>query len=89
MRGTTTRAKITMPTTTSAALPIARAMFIAASPGGPAEPSSGTISTIGTTQRSWKISVPTMKRPCGASSSRRSESARSTMAVLESAKAKP
>ena len=47
------------------------------------------ISTIGTTQRSWKMSAPTMKRPCGASSSRRSASARSTMAVLESANTKP
>ncbi len=85
-RGTTTRATISTTTTASAALP----RETASAPAPPPPPRrSGTASTIGTTQRSWKIKTPTMKRPCGASSSPRSPSKRSTMAVLERAKTNP
>ncbi|MDF3066022.1 MAG: hypothetical protein K0R38_1623 [Polyangiaceae bacterium] len=61
--GTTKRASTTVPTTTTAALPSAKPMLTAASPAGPAADSSGTMSTIGTTHRSWKMSVPTMNLP--------------------------
>ena len=88
--GTTPRAITMTATTTPAALARARPTSASASAPPPAAgPSRGTMSTIGTTHRSWKMSVPTMKRPCGASSSCRSASVRSTMAVLESAKTKP
>jgi hypothetical protein len=83
------RASTTVTTTTSAAFPIAIPMPAAALPVPAFWPSMGTMSTIGTTQRSWKIRVPTMKRPWGASSSRRSARARRTIAVLESANTKP
>ena len=46
-------------------------------------------SIIGTTARSWRMRMPTRKRPCGESSSRRSRRSFSTMAVEESATRKP
>ena len=51
--------------------------------------SAGTSSVSGITSRSWKISAPTMKRPCGASNSPRTVSTRSTTTVLDSATTSP
>jgi hypothetical protein len=88
--GTTNRARWRpTDTTTTAAFPSRPDATAARLRRARAAPSSGTTSTIGTTQRSWKMSVPTMNRPWGASSSRRSARARSTIAVLESANTKP
>ena len=82
-RGTTVRAATTTPTTTNAALPNA-----STSPSGPpsALPArNGSTSMIGTTHRSWKISTPVARRPCGASISPLSVSTLRTIAVLDSA----
>jgi hypothetical protein len=88
-RGANSRDTPTSATTTTAAFKSANPTDTSSSGSGASEPNSGTISTIGTTHRSWKISVPTINRPCGAWSSCRSDSVRSTIAVLDSATANP
>src|SRR3970040_495710 len=50
---------------------------------------SGVRSIRGTTQRSWKRRIPTVKRPCGESISPRSIRILSTMAVLDRARRNP
>ena len=70
---------------------LAKAIPIACQVSGLSSPneSKGTMRTMGTMQRSWKIKVPTIKRPWGASNSPRSPRVRRTKAVLDKAKTKP
>ena len=51
--------------------------------------SSGTASVMGTASRSWKMRMPRLTRPWGASISARSWSVVSTMAVLDRAASMP
>ena len=51
--------------------------------------SAGTITSSGTTARSWNSRMPTMRRPCSESSSRRSASSFITIAVELMASAPP
>ncbi len=85
-RGTRTREAKTRAAAVAAVLPSA----IAAGPRPPPWPArAGIRSIIGTTARSWKISIPTRNRPCGESISPRSIKRLSAIAVEESAARNP
>ena len=86
-RGTMVRARMVTPTTIRAAFPRAKASWAAPPVARPAR--NGSASMIGTTHKSWKISTPVARRPCGASISPLSVSPFSTRAVLERAMRHP
>ena len=86
-RGTSVRAATITPATTTAALPSASANPAAPPLARPAR--NGSTNMIGTTHRSWKISMPVASRPCGASISPRSVRILSTIAVLDSPTRQP
>ena len=81
-RGTRKLAATSTPARTATAVPTVRRI----SRGELSPPARrGTARIIGTTHRSWNTRMPTARRPCGASSSPRADSARRTTAVLETA----
>ena len=85
-RGTTTRAA----TSTNTSTPVALRSAAIGSQIDVKDPlSRGMARIIGTTQRSWKTRMPSVRRPWGASISPRARNPRSTIAVLDTVTTKP
>ena len=85
-RGTTTRAA----TSTNTSTPVAFKSAMTGSQIDVKDPlNKGMARIIGTTQRSWKTRMPSVRRPWGASISPRARNPRSTIAVLDTVTTNP